>query len=104
MFRDVLEGVVLGVSLLVIFMVTERIEAYFRKRTLLDKFIDFLEGVYSRTAPQEDGDVAVKEYALSDKIKIRKLRFYKGNPRTFRFRLRPGPNNRQTGGQTKMSK
>ncbi|KLU62394.1 hypothetical protein CEB3_c12550 [Peptococcaceae bacterium CEB3] len=81
MFRDVLEGVILGVSLLVIFMVTERIGAYFGKRTLLDKFIDYLKAIYDRTTPEEDGDPDVNEYALSDKIKIRELRFHKGNPR-----------------------
>lgn len=76
MLKDLLDGVILGILLFIIFVIIERIRFANSKMILTDKFLVFLEEMHRRTAPKEVGGMDIREYALSDKVRVKELYFY----------------------------
>ncbi|MDR3601407.1 MAG: hypothetical protein P4L49_13150 [Desulfosporosinus sp.] len=79
LFRDLSNGVIAGtwlIGLLVIFVFVERWRFETGKQMFIDRFITYLEGVYRRTAPKDCEIVKIREYALSDKVKVVKLQIH----------------------------
>lgn len=77
MLKTLLEWVIAGTSLLVIFMIIERVSLMTGREMLIDKVMRHLEAVHRRSEPKEAEDMDVKEYALSDQVKVMELRFHK---------------------------
>lgn len=77
MLNYLLEGVIAGVSLLLLFVIIERVRFVTGKEMLTDRLLVYLEGVHRRTAPKEDEEMEIQEYPLSDKVKVMELHFHK---------------------------
>lgn len=70
MLNYVLEGIILGVSFLVIFVISERVRIATGKEMLIDKLLAYLEIVYQRTAPNDHKEIDLRGCDLPDKVKI----------------------------------
>ncbi|SPF42964.1 hypothetical protein SBF1_2690002 [Candidatus Desulfosporosinus infrequens] len=82
LIRDLSKGVIIGywlIGLLIIYMIVERWRFETGKHMFIDKFITYLEGVHRRTAPKDCEIVNVREYSLSDKVKVMELQFHGHN-------------------------
>ena len=76
MLNYLLGGVISGVSLLVIFVIIERIRIAAGKEMLIDKLLAFLEDVYQRSAPNDQKELALRGCALPDKVQVIELHFH----------------------------
>jgi len=72
---NLLEGVILVVSLLVIFVIIERIRIATGKEVLIDKLIRFVENVYLRTTPNEHKEIDLRGCHLPGKVQLVKVYF-----------------------------
>ena len=72
---NLLEGVILVVSLLVIFVIIERIRIATGKEVLIDKLIRFVENVYLRTAPNDHKEIDLRGCNLPGKANLVKIYF-----------------------------
>lgn len=80
LIKDLSNSVNIGywlIGIFIIVMIVERWRIENGRQMLIDRFITFMEDVHHRTAPPKDCEIyKVWEYALSDKVKVRKLRFH----------------------------
>lgn len=76
MLNYLLEGGILGVTLLVVFVITERLRIAFGKEMLIDKLLAYLEDVYQRTAPNDHKEMDLQGCDLPDKVQLIKLYFH----------------------------
>ena len=79
LIKDLSKGVVAGFWLLGLFLFivfVERTRYMTGKQMLIERFITYLEGVHRRTSPKDCEIVKVREYALSDKVKVMELQFH----------------------------
>ena len=72
---NLLEGVLLVVSLLVIFAIIERIRIATGKEVLIDKLIRFVENIYLRTAPNDHKEIDLRGCPLPGKVQLVKIYF-----------------------------
>ncbi|SPF39537.1 hypothetical protein SBF1_210005 [Candidatus Desulfosporosinus infrequens] len=71
MLNYLLEGIIVGVSLVAIFEIIERVRIAVGKEMLTDKILAFLEDVYHRTAPNDDRiEMDWQGCDLPDKVKV----------------------------------
>ena len=71
MLKYLLMGIIVGVSLLAIFEIIERVRIATGKEMLTDKILAFLEDVYHRTAPNDDcREMDWQECDFPDKVKV----------------------------------
>ncbi|MDR3539420.1 MAG: hypothetical protein P4L69_00390 [Desulfosporosinus sp.] len=71
MLDYLLEGIIVGVSLLAIFEIIERVRVATGKKLLTDKILAFLEDIYQRTAPNDDHkEIDLRGCDLPDKVKV----------------------------------
>lgn len=75
MLNYLLEGVIVGVSLLVVFVIIERIRIATGKEMLIDKLLAFLEDVHGRTAPKANKEMDLAGCDLPDKVQVIELHF-----------------------------
>lgn len=75
MLNYLLEGVTLGVSLLVMFVIIERFRITTGKEMLIDKLLTYLEDVYQRTTPIDYKEIDLRGCDLPDKVKAIELHF-----------------------------
>ena len=73
MLNYFLEGVILFVSLLVIFVIIEMISIAFRKEFIIDKLIAYVENVHKRTAPNDHIEMDLLGCNLPDKVQLIEL-------------------------------
>ena len=84
MLNFLLEVIIVGVLLLAIFEIIERVRIATGREMLTDKMLAFLEGVYQRTAPNDDHkNMDLRGCDLSDKAQViyfdyKKSKFDKG--------------------------
>ena len=76
MLNYLLEGVILAVSLLVIFVIIERVRIATGKEMLIDKLLACLENVYQRTAPKDQKEMDLRGCDLPDKVQVIELYFH----------------------------
>jgi len=76
MLNHLLEGVILGVSLLVIFVIIERVRIATGKEMLIDKLLAYLEDVYQMTAPKANKEIDLRGCDLPDKVQLIELYFH----------------------------
>lgn len=79
MLNYLLEGGILGVSLLVIFVILEGINIAFGKELLIDKLIAYVENVYQRTAPNDHQKMDLRGCNLPEKVHLIELSSTKKN-------------------------
>lgn len=72
---NLLEVVILVVSLLVIFAIIERIRISTGKEVLIDKLIRSVENVYLRTAPKDHEEMNLRGCNLPEKVQVVRLYF-----------------------------
>ncbi|HWQ42215.1 MAG TPA: hypothetical protein VN456_09300 [Desulfosporosinus sp.] len=76
MLNCLFEGVILGVSLLVICVIIERIRIATGKEMLIDKLIAHLEDVYQLTSPKANKEMELRGFDLPDKVQLIKVFFH----------------------------
>jgi hypothetical protein len=76
MMNYLLEGIIVVVLLLVIFVIIERIRIATGKKMLIDKLLAFLEDVYQRTAPKSNKEMDLRGCDLPDKVQLIELYFH----------------------------
>ena len=71
MLNYLLEAIIVGVSLVAIFEIIERVRIAVGREMLTDKILAFLEDVYHRTAPNDDHiEMDWQGCDLPDKVKV----------------------------------
>ena len=70
MLKYLLMGIIVGVSLLAIFEIIERIRIVAGQEMLIDKLLGHLEIVYQRTAPKDNKEMDLRGCDLPDKVKV----------------------------------
>lgn len=73
MLNYLLEGVLAGSSLLVIFVIIERVRITTGKEKLIDKLLVFLEDVHQRSAPNANTEMDLRGCNLPDKVQVIEL-------------------------------
>lgn len=77
---NLLEGVLAVFLLLVVivfvFVLIERLRLASGKELFTDRFIRYLEGIHRQTAPKDSEKPHVRDYQLSDKVRVRKVYFH----------------------------
>lgn len=75
MLNYLVKGTILGVPLLVIFVIIERIRIAFGKEIIIDKLLAYLEKVYQLTAPKDHEEMNLRGCNLPEKIQVVRLYF-----------------------------
>ena len=75
MLNYLLEGIIVGVLLLVIFVIIERVRIATGKEMLIDRFVAYLEDVYQRSAPKTNKEMDLRGCDLPDKVHVIELYF-----------------------------
>jgi hypothetical protein len=76
MLNDLLEGFLAMVSLLVIFVIIERVRIVTGKEMLIEKFLAFLQNFYQRSAPEANMEKDLRGCDLPDKVQLIELYFH----------------------------
>jgi len=73
MLNYLLDGVLLCVSLLVIYVIIEIISITFKREFIIDKLIAHVENLYRRTAPNDHIEMDLQGRNLPDKVQLIEL-------------------------------
>lgn len=76
LFETVINVVALLAFFLLIFILIERLRLASGREMFTDRFINYLEGIHYRTAPENNEKINVREYNLTDRLKIMELYIY----------------------------
>ena len=76
MLNYLFQGVIIGVSLLVIYVIIERVRIATGKEMLIDKLLACLENVYQRTAPKDHKEMDLRGCDLPDNVQLITLYFH----------------------------